>query len=539
MTKKILVLMLALMMVFSLGACGAGSGTTAAPTVLSVNIGPEPDSIDPANNESVDGATLLVHGFEGLMKLDSKGVPVPGMASEYKVSDDLLTYTFTLRDGIKWNDGEAITAGQFIYSWQRAVSPDTAAPYGYMFDVVKGYEAAAGGDLAALGAKAIDDKTIEVTLNAPTPYFLELCAFPTYSPVREDIVKDNPAWATDPATYIANGPYKLITWEHNSFMLYEKNQYYYDLESLVPDQIKFVLMEDDNAVLAAFQNGEISFADTMPNDEIDAYKDKPEFNKAGQLGTYFICFQTQKAPFDNADVRKALSLVIDRNFICEQIGKAGQIPAGAFVPIGLTDIDPAQQFRTVGGDYYSVDPKDYEANVKEAQDLLAKAGYPGGKGFPKFEYILNESTGHLQIAEALQSMWKEKLGIEATLAQQEWSVFLNTRQNGEYQVARHGWLGDYNDPISFIDMWRTGGGNNDAKWSNAEYDKLVTDIKSTGDRTVRYTKMHEAESILMNEMPIAPIYYYVDIFLKDPAMTGFYASPLGYKYFMFAAVPAK
>lgn len=539
MTKKILALMLALMMVFSLGACSGSGGTAAEPKVLSVNIGPEPDSIDPANNESVDGATLLVHGFEGLMKLDSKGVPVPGMASEYKVSTDLMTYTFTLRDGIKWTDGKPITAAQFIYSWQRAVSKDTAAPYGYMFDVIKGYDKASTTDPTALAAKAIDDKTIEVTLNAPTPYFLELCAFPTYSPVREDIVKGNPAWAADPATYISNGPYKLVKWEHNSYMLYEKNQYYYDLKKLVPDQIKFVLMEDDNAILAAFQNGEISFADTMPNDEIDAYKNKPEFNKEGQLGTYFIAFQTQKAPFNNPDVRKALSLAIDRNFICEQIGKAGQIPAGAFVPIGLSGTDPTKQFRTEGGDFYSVKPADYDANVKEAQALLTKAGYPGGKGFPKFEYLLNTSTEHLQIAEALQSMWKQKLGIQATISQQEWSVFLNTRQNGEYQVARHGWLGDYNDPISFIDIWKTGGGNNDAKWSNAAYDKLVNEVKASKDRTVRYTKMHEAEAILMAEMPIAPIYYYVDIFLKDPKMTGFYSSPLGYKYFMFASIPAK
>jgi oligopeptide transport system substrate-binding protein len=535
MNKKIIVLMLALMLLFTLGGCGGG-GTTAEPVVLSVNVGPEPDSIDPANNESVDGATLLVHAFEGLMKLDANGVPVPGMAASYTLSDDQLTYTFTLRDDLKWNDGEPLTAPQFIYSWQRAVSPDTAAPYGYMFDVVKGYAEASAGQLDALAVKAIDDKTIEVTLYAPTPYFLELCAFPTYSPVREDIVKDNPAWATDPATYISNGPYKLISWEHNASMVFEKNQYYYDLATLVPDQIKFVLMEDDVAILSAFQNGDISFADTMPNDEIDAYADKPEFNKEGQLGTYFICFQTQKAPFDNADVRKALSLVIDRNFIVEQIGKAGQIPAAAFVPAGLSDIDATKQFRDVGGDYYSVDPANYEANVKEAQDLLAKAGYPGGEGFPKFEYVLNESTGHLQIAEALQNMWKEKLGIDATLAQQEWSVFLNTRQNGEYQVSRHGWLGDYNDPISFLDMWRTGGGNNDAKWSNAEYDKLIADVKATGDREVRYTKMHEAETILMSEMPIAPIYYYVDIFLKDPKMEGFYSSPLGYKYFMFTSI---
>jgi len=507
----------------------ATPGPKTEPYEISVQVGPEPDNIDPAHNEAVDGATLIVHAFEGLYKLDKDGIPQPGTAVSYELSDDKLTYTFKLRDGLKWNDGSDLTAEDFVYGWKRAASTETAAPYGYMFDVVAGYP-------DNLEVKAIDAKTIEVKLAAPCPYFLELTAFPTYSPIKKDVVEGNESWATSPETYISNGPYKLVEWTHNSEMIFEKNEHYYDYESLGPDKIRFVLMEDDVAILSAFQNGEILLADSMPNDEIAAWKDKPEFNIAGQLGTYFVCFQTQKAPFDDPRVRKALSLAIDREYITVNIGQAGQQPAGAYVATGLSGKDPTKEFRDEGGNYYDPTSAGYEANVEEARRLLAEAGYPNGEGFPVFEYLYNESTGHQQIAEALQQMWKEELGIECTLASQEWGTFLNTRQNGDYQVARHGWLGDYNDPISFLDMWVTGGGNNDAKWSNAEYDEKIKTVKSTDDRDIRYTAMHEAEDILMEEMPVAPIYYYVDIYLKSEKLQGFYSSPLGYKYFMYATL---
>lgn len=508
---------------------GATTKTPAAAAELVVNVGPEPDIIDPALNSAVDGATLLIHGFEGLMSLDENGVPIYGQAASYTVSEDGLTYTFKLRDGLKWSDGKPLTAGDFVYSWNRAIDPETAADYEYMFESIEGYTE------GKLNVTAPDDKTVVVKLVAPTPYFLELCAFPTFFPVRRDIVEANPdGWTLDPKTYIGNGPYMLTEWVHDSHMIYRKNPNYWNASAITgPDTLKFLLMDEDNAILAAFQNNEISFADSMPNDEIDAWRNKPEFNLAGQLGTYYVSFNVKKAPLDNPLVRKALILAVDRDYICVNIGKAGQEPAGAYVPIGLTDADPSKEFRDVGGNYYDPSKEGFKKNLEEAKKALADAGYPNGKGLPTLEYIYNTGTGHQLIGEALQAMWKE-IGVNITLVSQEWNTFLNTRKNGEYHIARNGWLGDYNDPISFLDMWITGGGNNDAQYSNPEYDALIRKVKTSSDKAERMKAMHDAEDILFDEWVLCPIYFYVDIYLKKTHLEGFYSSPLGYKYFMYS-----
>lgn len=518
-----------MIMIFSVVA--GGCAKTASASEIVVCVGSEPDIIDPALNSAVDGATLLVHGFEGLMSLDKDGVPILGQAESYKISDDNLTYTFKLRNGLKWSDGKDLVAGDFVYSWNRAIDPETAADYEYMFESIEGYAE------GKLNVTAPDDKTLVVKLVAATPYFLELCAFPTFFPVRQDIVEANPdSWTLDPKTYIGNGPYMLKEWVHDSHMIYVKNSKYWNASKITgPETIKFLLMDDDNAILAAFQNGEILLADSMPNDEIEAWKDKSEFNIEGQLGTYYISFNVTKPPLDNPKVRKALTLAIDRDFIVTKIGQAGQQPAGAFVPTGLTDADPSKEFREVGGNYYNPSKEANEDNLKEAKKLLAEAGYPDGKGIPTMEYLYNTSSGHQQIGEALQSMWKE-IGVNITLVSQEWNTFLNTRKNGEYHIARNGWLGDYNDPISFLDMWITGGGNNDAQWSNKEYDALISKVKASSDKAERMELMHKAEDIIFDESMLCPIYYYVDIYLKSDKLEGFYSSPLGYKYFMYSSV---
>ena len=543
--KKKLALIMAVLMIglVLLPACNKDDATPKKSSVetLNVCVGPDPDTIDPALNSSVDGATLIIHAFEGLMTLDKDGTPIYGQAKSHTLSEDGKTYTFTLRDDLKWSDGTALKAEDFVYSWNRAVSPATAADYEYMFGVIDGYDVPEPKEgeepiEKVLNVKATDDKTLVVTLKTLTPYFLELCAFPAFSPVRKDLIEANgEKWATTVATYIGNGPYKMTEWVPGSHITYTQNENYWNYKNLGTKNLKFVLMDEDSAILNAFVQKEILFGDSMPQDEIDAWRDKPEFNLEGQLGTYYISYNVKKAPLDNKLVRQALTLAVDRDFIVKNVGKAGQVPAGGFVPIGLTDTDKTKEFRTVGGDYYDPTAGGNAANLAKAKELLAQAGYPDGVGLPAIEYLYNTGTGHQAIGEALQGMWKT-IGVNVTLVSQEWSTFLNSRKNGDYFIARNGWLGDYNDPISFLDMWVTGGGNNDAQWSNAEYDALIKEVKESSDPAERITKMHQAEDIIFDDWMLCPIYYYVDIFLLNDTIDGFWSSPLGFKYFMYATV---
>lgn len=534
--KKIAVLLAsALAMSTALAGCSnSGSGGSSKGVELNVNVGPEPATIDPAKNSAVDGATLINHAFEGLMKLDKDNKIVEGQAAKYEVNKDETVYTFTLREGIKWSDGEQVKAEDFVYAWQRLVDPKTGADYNYMIDMVKNANEIMAGKKKPkeLGIKALDEKTVEVTLTTPTPYFLEVCAFPATFPVRKDIVEANAdTWSTDPKTYIGNGPYVLKSWEHQSKMTYVKNENYYDLKKLGPDTINFVLMEDKNTMLSAYKNNEILFADDLPSEEIDAMKDKGLVIEK-QLGTYFLSINVKKEGLDNVKVREALSLALDRDYIVEKVAKGGQIPADSFVATGLTDADGKTEFHENAKKWY--DAKDYKGNVEKAKKLLKEAGYENGKGLPSIELMCN--PGHEPIMEAVQNMWKDNLGVNVTISSQDWNVFLETRKQGDFQVARDGWLGDYNDPVSFIDIWVTGGGNNNAQWSNKEYDKIVSEIKSTTDSKERYAKMHEAEDILAKDMPIIPIYFYTDLYLISDKLEGMYTSPLGYKYFMYCTV---
>lgn len=546
-------LMLVMLVSMFLTACGGNKpadATTKAPNeatqgtqgtevvsgenVINVHVGPEPNTIDPTLNTAVDGGTLINHAFEGLMKINDKGEVVNAQAADVKVSDDGLVYTFTLRDDAKWSDGEPVTAENFVYSWRRSVDPATGSDYNYMLDMVANANEIMAGEVdpSELGVRAVDEKTFEVTLAVATSYFLEIAAFPTTYPLREDIISANPdTWATEPDYYIGNGPYILESWEHQSKMIFVQNEQYYDVDKLGPDKIIFNLYEDQNTILAAFKNGEILFGDDLPSEEIEAMTGNG-LEISGQLGTYFLAIQTQQEEFQDARVRQALALAIDRDFIVESVAKGGQQPADTFVPTGLSDANTEEEFHDNAEPWYDLD--DYEGNVAKAQQLLADAGYPNGEGFPSIELMHN--PGHEAIMEAVQNMWAQELGLNVTISTQDWNVFIDTRNAGEYQVARHGWLADYNDPISFLDMWVTGGGNNDAKWSNAEYDALIAEVKSSDDRDARYAAMHKAENILKEEMPVIPIYYYTDLYLLSDKLEGFYVSPLGFKFFMYTSV---
>ncbi len=578
-TKKILSLALASTMVLSLAACGGGSTstpttaaetTTAAPADadttgettaaeaesegaegettsngnnIAVCLASEPQTVDPALNSAVDGAIMINHFFEGLVKWvdDGEGnaMTAPGQAESWEkvVNDDgTVTYTMKLRDGIKWSDGKEVTAGDFEYSWKRLANPETAADYCYMIDMVQNYAGIANSESApdTLGIKAIDDKTLEIVLSYDCPYFEEIMAFPATFPVRQDLVEGNDEWTYDVATYVSNGPYKMKEWSHNAYILAEKNENYYDFANLGPDTIRFTLLDDANAILAAYKSGELDFIEELPPDEMANYLASGELTVADYIGTYYVCFNTEDEVFSNPLIRKAFSLAIDRNYIVENVSQAGEVPATGYVPAGVNDAagPGSDDFRTVGGEYYSVAEEDYEKNCEEARALLAEAGYPNGEGFPTVEYMYNTNDKHKAIGEALQNMWQEQLGVTVNLSNQDWNVFLESRKQGDYQIARNGWIADYNDPCSFLDMWYTGGGNNDAQYSNKDYDAKIDAAKATAVQEERMKAFHEAEDILIEQDNVlAPVYFYTQPYMIKDDIQGMYYTPLGYFFF--------
>lgn len=525
---------------------------------LSVCFASEPQTIDPALNSAVDGAVMLQHFFEGLMKWADGGNAatdkgdmnyaklVNGQAASYEKTvnaDGTVTYTFKIRPDAKWSDGKAVTASDFVFSWQRLASPATAADYCYMIDMVKGYAEVNSGeaDPSTLAVSAPDASTFQVTITYDCPYFLEVCAFPATFPVRKDIVEANPdTWTTanNSANYISNGPYKLAEWVHDSYIKMVPNEHHYDVANLGPDSITFRLMADQNAMLAGYRSGDLQFINDMPVDEVAGLLASGELDIVDYIGTYYVVYQTQKAPFDDWRVRKAFTLAIDSPYIVEQITQSGEVPAAGFVPAGIYDADPAgKDFRTTGGNYWEIPTTDeiYAKNVAEAKALLAEAGYPNGEGFPVVTYLYNTSDAHKAIGEALQQMWQKELGVTVQLQNQEWNAFLENRKNGEYQIARNGWIADYNDPISFLDMWMTGGGNNDAQYSVAEYDAAIAEAKASADPAVRMAAMHKAEDLIMGrDWALGPIYFYTQKYMMQNIDGAFY-TPLGYFVFSYTS----
>ena len=564
-------LALALVGVMSLGmllsGCGGTSAQSPSPSPsasapaestpaegfdMAVCIASEPQTIDPALNSAVDGAIMTQHMFEGLMKWSDSGNPVnekgnmnyaalaAGQAESYEKTDNgdgTVAYTFKIRSDAKWSDGQPVTANDFVYSWQRLANPLTAADYCYMIDMVQGYAAVNAGeaDPTTLGVSAPDESTFVVNLTYDCPYFLEICAFPAAFPVRQDIIEAyGDTWTTDDNSshYISNGPWKLAEWVHDSYIKMVPNEYHYDAANLGPNSLTFQLMEDQNSMLAAYRSGDLQFIEDMPVDEIAGLLASGELNIVDYIGTYYVCYQTQAAPFDNALVRQAFTLAIDSKYIVEQVTQTGQVPATGFVPAGIYDADPnGDDFRTVGGDYWDapVDDATYQANCEKARQLLAEAGYPNGEGFPTVTYLYNTSDAHKAVGEALQQMWQEELGVTVQLQNQEWNAFLETRKKGEYQIARNGWIADYNDPCSFLDMWYTGGGNNDAQYSNPEYDAMIDAAKATSDPAERMSYFHKAEDIIIGQdWALGPIYFYTQKYMMADDISGAFYTPLGY-----------
>lgn len=493
--------------------------------VLLLGNGSEPQGLDPHLVTGVPEHYLLASIFEGLVGEDPKTLePVPGAAKSWTISEDLKTYTFKLQDNGRWSNGDPVTAQDFVYSWQRALSPKLGSEYAYMLYYVSGgedYHKGKTTDFSKVGVKAVDDKTLVVTLANPTSFFLRLLqhysSWPVHKPTIEKFGKIDSRetrW-TQPGNLVGNGPFVLKEWAMNKVIRVEKNPHYWDAKTVQLNGIHFFPIDSRQVEERNFRTGQLhaTYPGHVPLNKIAVYQAKnPELIRISPyLGTYFYRFNMTRKPLDNPLVRKALSMSIDRNAIVKQVAKGGQSPAYCFTPP-----DTAGYFCQAKIEY----------SIEKAKQLLSEAGYPGGKGFPTLEILYNTDEAHRAIAEAIQQMWKKNLNIEVQLVNQEWKVYINNQQHLQYFISRAGWIGDYPDPNSFLDMFVTGGGNNNTGWSNKTYDDLIRLAGQTVDPKARYEVFQKAEKILMDESPVMPIYTYTNPSLISPHLKGWYSNIL-------------
>lgn len=571
MKKKVIALMLAAAMVVGVTACGGGSDTTtpaadsgdtaaettdggeapaddtaadsAAPAasgegkILSVQIGPNPETIDPALNSAVDGGNMILHTFECLLTVAEDGTLAPGQAESWETSEDGLTWTFHLRDGLKWSDGSALTANDFVYSWRRVCDPMVAAPYAEtVLGMVEGFDDAIGGNLEALGVEAPDDSTLVVHLSSPCSYFGSLAAFATLSPVQQATIEANgDGWAVNADTYITNGCFYISEWVPGSYIMCTKNPNYWNADAIKLDGIKFNLIEDPNASYSAYQTGEVLFIKDVPTEEIPSLEGNEEFHVEPIIGTYYLSLNTQREPFNDPKVRKALSLAIDREYVANTLMQGTYSPAGNFMGPGWIDTDGKEFIDNANGGQPYIDTTNHEANVEEAKQLLADAGYPDGAGFPAITYSTNDAGYHKVVAEYLQQAWAE-IGVELQVDIVEWASFTPMRRNGDYDASRNGWVGDYSDPSNMLDLLYSSNGNNDGKFNNADYDAAMDISRTTLDAAERSEALHKAEDILMDEAACVPVAYYNDFWLQSTKIQNMWHSAYGYWYFMYADI---
>ena len=547
-----------------LAACGgsksgstATSGSTAGSTAggtntagFTVQYGSNPETLDPALNSAIDGANTIITIFEPLLLINENNEVVGGQAESWETSEDGLTWTFTMRDGLKWSDGTDLNAKDFEYSFKRMVDPNTAAPYAETcLGMIDGFEEAAGFPDAdgnptaepnpdALNVKASDDgKTLTIVLSYPCSYFDKMAAFATMSPVQQATVEANgDAWCTSPDTFVSNGPYMITDWTPSERIVLTKNPNYvggWDSSKIVSDTITLLLLEDSSASFAAYNSGEAVLIKDVPTDEIPSLtkaEDGGDFYVDTILGTYYVSLNLQRDAFKDAKVRKALSLAIDRDYVANTIMQGTYSAADSIVGPGI--VDESGYFHDNGNAPYI--SADYEANLAEAKKLLEEAGYPNGEGYPTIEYSTNDAGYHVPLAEYLQQAWGD-LGITLTINKMEWSSFTPARRAGEYDVARNGWVMDYNDPSNMLDLFCSGNGNNDGKYANPDFDAAI-DASRVADSAEHFAQLHKAEDILMEDMGCLPIAYYNDYWLQSPTLKGTWHSPYGYWYLQYGYI---
>ncbi|WP_373229381.1 peptide ABC transporter substrate-binding protein [Cohnella sp.] len=497
------------------------SPVVSTPQEFRFTIGSEPPSLDPALMQDAQSSIVASGLFDGLMRLNEAGEPQPALAEKYEMSEDGKTYTFKLRQDAKWSNGDPVTAHDFEYSWKRALAPETAAVYAYMLYYLENGEKYNSStpdkpvDADEVGVKALDDYTLEAKLYTAAPYFISLVSHYTYWPVHKASVEGKPEWAADSSTMVTNGPFKLTEWAHGDKLVLTKNPDFYDADKVSFDKVTISMVEEDSTVYRLFETDKIDWigaqAGSVPSDLVPKLVSEKKAEIETIASVYYYLFNTKQAPFDNAKVRKAFSMAIDRQSIIDNVTKANQTPAFGLVPPSIAGMD-GKAYRELYPDtaYYS-------ENVEEAKKLLAEGLKESGlTKFPDSTLLYNTNEGHKAIAEAIVDMWRKNLGVEMKLANQEWGTFLETRQAGQFGVARSGWGADFNHAINFTyDLIHPKSGNNDGRYDNQEVGKLLDDSLLATDEKERLELISKAEKIaLSDDMAVLPIYYYTTVTME-------------------------
>jgi oligopeptide transport system substrate-binding protein len=505
---------------------------------LIFNNGAEPETLDPAIMTGVTEHTLALALFEGLTSHDPETLePRPGVATSWTLSDDQLTYTFKFRGDAKWTNGDPVTPEDFRWSWYRCLNGTVACDYAYLFDYIEGARTFLKASSETyvgtkkplsyeefckrVGITIPDEGTLVVKLQAPCAFFLDLCSFETFMPVHRTTVErfeDN--W-TRPGNFVGNGPYTLADHQPRQHIVMTPNRHYWDAAFCKLTKITALPLENLNVIYDKFVKREVHWIKSVATAKLDEAKRMPEYYVMPYLGSYFYRFNVTREHLKDKRVRQALSLAVNRQVITRDVTRAGQIPAPWFCP-PVAGYEP---------------PKGWKYDPERARTLLKEAGYPNGEGFPKLTIFYNTSEDHKKVAERIAQMWRETLNINATLQNAEWKVYLNQVEQLDYDIARAGWIGDYGDPMTFMDMWLTGGGNNNTGWSNKRYDELIRACMKEADHGKRLAMFKEAEKLLIeDEFPILPVYIYVNQGMKVDALQGWYENvrdlhPFQYMYF--------
>lgn len=523
-------LVFCLLSVILISGCGDDPSPAGPPQkILHLGAGSEPKDLDPAIVTGLPEFHIITSLLEGLATIDPKDIsPIPAAAESWEISPDQTVYTFHIRKTARWSNGDDLTADDFVYSWTRLLTPLTASEYAYQAYYIKNGKPFNEGKLkdpSKLGVVATDSKTLVVTLESPTPFFLSLLNHHSLYPVHRKTVETHGARWTRPEHYVGNGPFRLKEWVMNSVIVVERSPTYWDSAAVALDGIHFYPIEDEATEEKQFRAGKLHVTYTTPLERIPYWREQKDvYSQTPLLGTYYYELNVTRGPLRDKRVRRALAMSIDRTALVEKVTKGGQIPAYAFTPPNTAGFTP------VAGLRYDPD---------EARRLLAAAGYPDGRGFPKLDILYNTLDAHKKVAEAFQQMWKKNLGIEVGLYNQEWKVFLDTKKKLNYEIARAGWNGDYPDPNTFLDMYVTGGGNNNTGWGNPEYDDLIEKAARTMSRQERHKYFQRCEDILADEVPIIPIYTYTRVILKRPEVEGWIPNVLDFRLYKQLSLSAR